>query len=33
MLHVKNEYIRKRLLEGNFGLEKEDLRVHCDGKI
>lgn len=33
MLHVKNEYIRKHLLDGNFGLEKEGLRVLADGKI
>ena len=33
MLHVKNEYIRKHLLDGNFGLEKEGLRVLLDGKI
>lgn len=33
MLHIRNEYIRKHILEGNFGLEKEGLRVLPNGKI
>ena len=33
MLHIRNEYIRKHILDGNFGLEKEGLRVLSDGKI
>ena len=31
MLHVENEYIKTHLLDGNFGLEKESLRVLEDG--
>lgn len=31
MFHIENEYIRKHLFEGNFGLEKESLRVNEDG--
>ena len=31
MLHAQNENIRKLLLEGNFGLEKESLRVDENG--
>ena len=31
MLHIDNEYIREHLLDGNFGLEKESLRVLEDG--
>lgn len=31
MLHADNEQIRKLLLKGNFGLEKESLRVCEDG--
>ena len=33
MLHVENEYIKKHLLDGNFGLEKESLRVFGNGKF
>ena len=31
MLHLKDEYIREHLLDGMFGLEKENLRVLSDG--
>lgn len=31
MLHIENEFIRKLLLHGNFGLEKESLRVDGNG--
>lgn len=31
MLHIENENIRKLLLKGNFGLEKESLRVNESG--
>lgn len=33
MLHVENDEVRKYLLEGNFGLEKESLRVLEDGRF
>ena len=33
MLHIENEYIKKHLLDGNFGLEKESLRVFGNGKF
>lgn len=33
MLHVDNEYIKNHILEGNFGLEKESLRVLENGKF
>ena len=33
MLHIENEYVRKNLLKGNFGLEKESIRVHADGSF
>lgn len=33
MLHVENEYIKKHLMNGNFGLEKESLRVLGNGKF
>ena len=33
MLHVENESVRRHLLDGNFGLEKESLRVTGDGKF
>ena len=33
MLHVENEYIKRHLLDGNFGLEKESLRVLGNGKF
>lgn len=31
MLHLENEYIRSHIMEGNFGLEKESLRVLENG--
>lgn len=31
MLHIEDTYIREHLLDGNFGLEKESLRVNEDG--
>lgn len=31
MLHIENRYLRERLLNGNFGLEKEGLRVLENG--
>ena len=31
MLHIENKYIKDHLLDGNFGLEKESLRVLEDG--
>lgn len=33
MLHAEDEVIRKQLLEGSFGLEKESLRVLGDGTL
>ena len=30
MLHIKDEYIRAHLLQGAFGLEKENLRAISD---
>ncbi|MCI6858825.1 MAG: hypothetical protein MR867_05995 [Eubacterium sp.] len=33
MLHTENEYIRAHLLDGNFGIEKESLRVTKDGRL
>ena len=33
MLHLQDEYIRKYLLKGAFGLEKENLRVLSDGSL
>lgn len=33
MLHVENDAVREYLLEGNFGLEKESLRVLEDGSF
>ena len=33
MIHIENEYIREHLLDGNFGLEKESLRVLEDGSF
>lgn len=33
MLHVKDESIRERLFQGNFGLEKESLRITPDGHM
>lgn len=31
MLHVENEYMKDHILDGNFGLEKESLRVNEQG--
>ncbi len=31
MLHIDNNYIKEHLLDGNFGLEEESLRVLADG--
>lgn len=31
MLHINNLYIKEHLLDGNFGLEKESLRITGDG--
>lgn len=31
MLHIENSYIKEHLLDGNFGLEEESLRVLADG--
>ena len=31
MLHINNQYIKDHLLDGNFGLEKEGLRITGDG--
>ena len=31
MLHIENEFIKKYILDGNFGLEKESLRIFEDG--
>ena len=31
MLHSNNETVRSLLLKGNFGLEKESLRITKDG--
>lgn len=33
MLHIESEYIKQHLLEGNFGLEKESLRVLENGRF
>ncbi len=33
MFHIENEKVRQRLLEGNFGLERESLRVLPDGSF
>ncbi len=33
MLHAENEHIAKLLLSGNFGLERETLRVTEDGRL
>ena len=33
MLHIENESIKKHILDGNFGLEKESLRVLENGKF
>lgn len=31
MLHIENAYIKNHILDGNFGLEKESLRVLENG--
>lgn len=31
MLHIRNESVKKHILDGNFGLEKESLRIFEDG--
>lgn len=33
MLHIENNEVRNRILDGNFGLEKESLRISADGKL
>ena len=33
MLHLESEEIRRCLLKGKFGLEKEGLRVYADGSM
>lgn len=33
MLHIENDAVKKRILEGNFGLEKESLRILQDGTL
>ena len=33
MLHIENEDVKKRILDGNFGLEKESLRILKDGTL
>ncbi|MBR4326696.1 MAG: hypothetical protein IKP73_14345, partial [Bacteroidales bacterium] len=33
MFHVENKHIAKLLLTGNFGLERETLRVTEDGRL
>ena len=33
MLHIENDYIKKHILDGSFGLEKESLRVLGNGKF
>lgn len=33
MLHIENHDVRKYILEGNFGLEKESLRILKDGTL
>lgn len=33
MLHIRDEMVRKLLFKGNFGLEKESLRIHPDGTM
>lgn len=33
MLHIDNQCVRKLLLQGNFGLEKESLRITPDGHL
>ena len=33
MLNIENDAVKKRILEGNFGLEKESLRILQDGTL
>ncbi len=33
MLHIENYDVKKHILEGNFGLEKESLRIKKDGTL
>ena len=33
MLHINDEFIKEHLLDGAFGLEKENLRVLSDGSF
>ena len=33
MLNIYDPNVRQHLLEGNFGLEKENLRIHGDGRL
>ena len=33
MLHIENDAVKKRILEGTFGLEKESLRILQDGTL
>ena len=33
MLHAENKQVRKLLLQGNFGLEKENMRVDANGHL
>ena len=33
MLHIENHDVKKHILEGNFGLEKESLRIKKDGAL
>ena len=33
MLHIEHDAVRKHILDGNFGLEKESLRIKKDGML
>ena len=33
MFHIENDIVRSLLLKGNFGLEKESLRITRDGNF
>jgi glutamate--cysteine ligase len=33
MFHIENDIVRSMLLKGNFGLEKESLRITRDGNF
>ena len=33
MFHVNDDSVRSKLLKGNFGLEKESLRITGDGSF